>query len=98
MKKITLFCCAGMSTSMLVERMKQVATKEGKDYAIAAYSLNELKEGAGSDVILVGPQVRYALKDVQKAYPDIPAATIDMRVYGMMDAKGCLTIAEKLMK
>lgn len=28
MKKITLFCCAGMSTSMLVEKMKQEAAEK----------------------------------------------------------------------
>ena len=99
MKKITLFCCAGMSTSMLVERMKEVAKKEGKEYEIAAYSLDEMTtKGVGSDVILIGPQVRYALKKVQAAFPDIPVESIDMRVYGMMDGKGTLAIAEKAMK
>ncbi len=99
MKKITLFCGAGMSTSMLVNKMKQEASKQGKEYEIAAYSLSQMEiEGPGSDVILLGPQVRFAIKRVQDAFPDIPTDAIDMRTYGLMDGKGCLEIAEKMMK
>lgn len=97
MKKITLFCCAGMSTSMLVKKMQAVATKDGKDYDIAAYSLDELPKGEGSDVILIGPQVRYALKKVKDTFPNIPVSDIDMRTYGLMDAAGVIKIAEKFM-
>lgn len=87
-----------MSTSMLVEKMKQEAAKQGKEYEISAYSLNELDEhGSDSDVILLGPQVRFALSKVQGKYPEVPASTIDMRMYGMMDGKGVLETAEKLM-
>ena len=59
-----------------------------------ARSLDNLDEGAGSDVILIGPQVRYALKSVKEKYPDIPVDTIDMRMYGLMDAKGVIALAE----
>ena len=38
-KKITLFCSAGMSTSLLVNKMREAAKKNGKDYDINAYSL-----------------------------------------------------------
>ena len=30
-KKITLFCSAGMSTSLLVNKMREAAKKNGKD-------------------------------------------------------------------
>ncbi len=95
-KTIRLFCCAGMSTSMLVQKMQTEAKKQGKDYDIAAYSLTEVdKEAPAADVILIGPQVRYALKDVKSKFPEIPIEVIDMRMYGMMDAKGTLSLAEK---
>lgn len=96
MKKITLFCCAGMSTSLLVNKMKEAAQAAGKEYEIAAYSLNEAPNHApDADVILIGPQVRYALKDMKEKYPDKPIDSIDMRMYGMMDGKGTLALAEK---
>lgn len=31
---IMLSCCAGMSTSMLVEKMKQAAKEQGKNHTI----------------------------------------------------------------
>ncbi|HAE17512.1 MAG TPA: PTS sugar transporter subunit IIB, partial [Erysipelotrichaceae bacterium] len=40
-KKITLFCAAGMSTSLLVSKMREEAAKNGWDYDINAYSLTE---------------------------------------------------------
>lgn len=97
-KKIVLFCAGGMSTSLLVNRMKEAAALANKDYEIAAYGLGSLeKQAPGADCILLGPQVRYALTSIQKEFPDIPISGIDMRVYGMMDGKGTLAIAQKLM-
>jgi len=98
MKKITLFCSAGMSTSLLVNKMREEAKKQGKDYDINAYSLNEADvEAPKADVILIGPQVRFALADLKNRFPDKPIDSIDMRVYGMMDGKGALATAEKIM-
>jgi PTS system cellobiose-specific IIB component len=97
-KKITLFCSAGMSTSLLVNKMKQEAEKQGKDYEIAAYSLNEApKYAPESDAILLGPQVRFALKKMKDEYPQKKVECIDMRSYGLMDGKAVLALAEKLM-
>ena len=98
MKTITLFCSAGMSTSLLVNKMKEAAAAAGKEYTIAAYSLNEANEFAPlADVILVGPQVRFALNDLKKRFPDKPIDMIDMRTYGLMDGKAALCIAMKLL-
>ena len=95
-KVITLFCSAGMSTSLLVNKMKEAAAAEGKDYQIAAFSLGEApNEAPKADCILIGPQVRFAL-DKLKAYGK-PIDSIDMRIYGLMDGKGTLALAEKLM-
>lgn len=95
-KTITLFCSAGMSTSLLVNKMKEEAAKRGVDYNIAAYSLNETDKYAPlADVILIGPQVRFALAKLQAQYPGKPIQAIDMRAYGLMDGKAVLDIAEK---
>lgn len=98
--KITLFCNAGMSTSLLVNSMKKAAALEGKDYEIAAFPLSDaIHKGPEADAILIGPQVRFALDKVKGYVPEtVPVAAIDMRVYGLMDGKGALAIAEKLLK
>lgn len=97
--KITLFCNAGMSTSLLVKRMQDEAAKQGKDYDINAYGLSFVPEEASkADVILVGPQVRHAVSMIKdKAGEKTPVVPIDMRMYGMIDAKGVLREAEKIL-
>ena len=98
MKKIILFCSAGMSTSMLVNKMREVAAKDGKDYEIAAYPMNEVEKGVDADVILLGPQVRFALNQFKGQFPNTPVDVIDMRSYGMMNGKAVVELAEKHFK
>jgi PTS system cellobiose-specific IIB component len=98
MKKIRLFCSAGMSTSLIVTRMQTEAAKQGLDYDIAAYSIQqEADEGPSADCILLGPQVRFNLNQVKQMFPDKPIDVIDMRSYGLMDAKAILEQAKRLM-
>ncbi len=94
MNKILLVCCAGMSTSLLVTRMNDAAGKEGIDCKIWATSEKELPEEFAkepADVILVGPQIRYLIKQIRKEINNqVPVELIDMRTYGMMDGKKVL--------
>lgn len=56
MHNIMLFCAAGMSTSMLVERMKAAAADQGYEVEIAAHAVSEAaKLGGDADFILLGP-------------------------------------------
>lgn len=97
-KTIVLFCAGGMSTSLLVNKMKEAAKVAGKDYEIHAHGLSsEEKYAPIADAILLGPQVRYALKQLQEKYPGKPIDFIDMRTYGTMDGKGAIAQARKLM-
>ena len=92
-KKIRLFCAAGMSTSLLVNKMKDAAKAAGKDYDITAFSLNEFDQHAAeADVCLLGPQVRYALPKLQEAHPEYKIIDIPMQMYGMMDGKGVISM------
>lgn len=99
MVKIMLVCCAGMSTSLLVNKMNEVAKKRGLDAKIWATSegecANEFKKDP-ADVILVGPQVRYLMNGIkEKTNNSIPVELIDMRTYGMMDGAKCIDQALK---
>lgn len=100
---IILACAAGMSTSMLVLKMKAAAEEQGKDVEILAYPVTEAEEYAEKnqlDVLLLGPQVRY--KEVefkQKLEPkNIPVGVIPMMDYGMMNGAKVLEFAYGLMK
>ena len=98
-KRIVLFCAGGLSTSLLVTKMRQAASAAGKDYSIDAYGLAQVDQyGSEADCILLGPQVRYAIKDIKAKFPDKPIEGIDMRVYGTMDGKGAIETARRLLK
>ena len=52
--KIMLACCLGMSTSVVVQKMKDAAKEQGKDYEIWAVDQNKIAENVGNfDVLLL---------------------------------------------
>lgn len=54
MKNIVLCCAAGMSTSMLVQRMKDAAQKKGVEVTIKAVPVAEFKDNiATADIVLL---------------------------------------------
>lgn len=94
---ILLVCAAGMSTSLLVNRMNEAASSKGIDVHIEAHPVGSVNEyGDSADVILLGPQVRYELKKIKKQYSDKPVEVIDMQDYGMMNGAKVLETALKL--
>lgn len=98
MRKIVLCCAAGMSTSLVVQRMQKVAEAEGYECTIVAVPYSAAnKTIAEADVILLGPQVRFNLKPCQEKFPNIPSAVIDMRAYGMCDGAAILKQAKELL-
>lgn len=98
MKKIVLLCNMGMSTSMMVSKMKAAAEKEGYECSIAAYSLSNAKNVASdADCVLVGPQVKFKIPQIQADLPGVPVKDIDMKDYGVMNGAAVLKMARKLM-
>lgn len=99
MIKIMLCCASGMSTSLLVEKMKKAAKEENVEVEIWAVGANEVKANADkADIILLGPQVRYAQKKIESEAPGVPVANIGMREYGMMNGAAVLKQAIEIAK
>ena len=99
MKKVYLFCSAGMSTSMLASNMQDVANQHNLPIKVAAFPHNKLEEIISEDrpdCILLGPQVRYELKNVKKMFLDKPVEIINMQDYGTMNGAKVLDTALKL--
>lgn len=95
MKKIVLLCSAGMSTSMLVTKMREEAAKMSYDCDINAYPISEATTvGKDADIILLGPQVRFNLNKVRGICPNAIVEAIDMRAYGRMDGKAVVEFAK----
>ena len=92
-----LVCAAGMSTSLLVNRMKETAETKEIEFQIEAHPVGQIeKYGEAADVILLGPQVRYELKNVKKMFLDKPVEIINMQDYGTMNGANVLDTALKL--
>lgn len=98
MRKIVLLCSAGMSTSILVTKMQQAAADQGYDVEVSAHSVSEAtRVGADADIILLGPQVRFNLSNVQKQLPGKPVEVIDMRAYGTMNGEAVINEVKKVL-
>lgn len=98
MKNILLVCNAGMSTSMLVQKMQAVAKEQGIEVAIQAKSVTDAANEIDKvDVLLLGPQVGYQKGEMETlAAGRIPVEVIDMRDYGTMNGKKVLSHALEL--
>lgn len=99
MYKIMLCCSAGMSTSMLVRKMAEVAEKRGLEVEINAFGIAEFDEQFPRyQVVLLGPQVKYMLKTLSEkaATQGIPVQPIDMMDYGMQRGDKVLDYALSL--
>jgi PTS system cellobiose-specific IIB component len=100
MKKIMLCCAAGMSTSMLVQKMRAEAAKRSLEVEIDAVPVSEIESHLNqADVVLLGPQVQYELQHLTElATPrGLPVAVIDMMDYGTMRGDRVLDKAIALM-
>ena len=101
MKDIMLVCSAGMSTSLLVVKMEEAAREKGLDINIFAVSEAEANQHYGKiGVLLLGPQVRYLKKKLDKALKplNIPVEVINSMHYGTLNGKAVLEAALDLMK
>ena len=99
MLKIRLFCNQGMSTSLLVSKMKDAAAKDGVEVDIVAYPIGELSDRIdGIDCALLGPQVAYMKAKSAKicAEKNVPMDVIPMQDYGMCNGEKVLAFARKL--
>ena len=99
MKKVYLFCSAGMSTSMLASNMQDV----NLPIKVAAFPHNKLEEIISEDrpdCILLGPQVKYMYEETVEQFGSqgIPIAVIDQGDYGMMNGEKVLKSAIRLIK
>ena len=93
MKKIMLVCTAGMSTSLLVNKMQDYAEKEGIEVEIFAESEGEATKYYDEiDCLLLGPQVKYLKSKIKKAIdrPEVVVEVINTVNYGTMNGKKVL--------
>lgn len=85
-----------MSTSFVVKKMRDAAAQNNEDHEIWAMSIDEAYEDyEKADVILIGPQIRYALNDII-AQSQKPVEVIDKKNYGLGKGAEILQQAKSL--
>jgi cellobiose PTS system EIIB component len=87
MLTVTLLCNLGMSTSMLVTSMNDAARKKGIEDDIDAFPFDKLGGRIDkTDILLLGPQVRYMLAKFRSEYGSkIPVIEVmNMSDYGLV--------------
>ena len=97
--KVRLFCNAGMSTSLLVNKIREAAQAEGTELDICAYPVSEIEDRIqGVDVALLGPQVGYLKAQVAPKCEaaGVPMDVIPMVDYGMCNGANVLKFAKEL--
>ncbi len=86
--KIVLLCAGGASTSILMKNIKKAALLVDFDCEVNAYSVSSARRVIpDADIVLIAPQIRYTITNLQETYPDKEILVIDMLVYGTMDGE-----------
>lgn len=96
--KILLCCNAGMSSSILVSKIRSAGEKRNMDITIKAVASSSIKDEVGKwDVCLVGPQLVYAVESIREQL-HIPVASVEPRTYALADGDKALDFAAALLK
>ena len=93
MRHLTLICMAGISTSLLVNKMKRLIRNENFEIAVTAMSERAFQGYTGqTDVLLLGPQLGHRFESLKEQYESkgIRIDRIDPERFGAMDAKAVL--------
>lgn len=97
--RVLLVCSGGFTTSILVENMRRVMD-EKEDY-VEARPVSDVKDLIDKfDVVLLGPQVRFKLKEVRQLAEahGKKAGLLDPRFLSTLDGKGVFELAKKIME
>lgn len=94
MKRITLVCNLGLSTSMVVKKMQEEAKNTGIAVSIEAVPESELKKISDTtDIVLLGPQISYKLNTLRSEYEGLKIEAINGTDYAIMNGKKILDFA-----
>lgn len=84
MRKVMLVCNAGMSTGIMAKKIEEAS---GGNMEVKAYGEAEFEDHLeGVEMILVGPQIRYLVPNIQEKVT-CPVASIAPQHYGTMNGQ-----------
>lgn len=87
--KILLACSMGLSTSLLIEKLKEEGVKRGLDLEVDAVTYQVVNQFVDTtDILLLGPQIRYLVKKFRDDYGEKISVieAMDMSDYALLKA------------
>lgn len=94
--KILLVCASGMSTGLLMNRLRQYWQERGETHSIDAYGISEYQLYYSEyDVVLIGPQISYKLEEVRNT-TGLPCDVIPSFDYAIGNCEKIMSLAERL--
>ena len=93
MMTITLACSLGMSTSLLVDKIREEAKSMELDVYVDAIPFDKVNLYAEkTDILLLGPQIRFMVKNLTEQYGNIIPVieAMNMSDYALLNAKKIL--------
>lgn len=96
---IILVCNAGMSTGIMKMKLEQESVKRNLDASVQAIPMSDLDSHIDeADVILLGPQIRFAFSKIKSQAKDKFVMTIEPQDFGTMNAPKVMDEIEKNLK
>ena len=99
--KILLVCAAGMSTSLVVEKMKKALSEDEKHFVIDARPADKFEFIVSEyDVALLGPQIKFKKTEFSAiaCQYGVPVDLINTMDYGLCKGDKILKFAKGLVK
>ncbi|MCR5668421.1 MAG: PTS sugar transporter subunit IIB [Lachnospiraceae bacterium] len=95
--KILLVCAGGMSTGLLMKKMKDYWADQGEELDINAVGLAEYQDVYQDyECVLVGPQVRYKLEDIRND-TGLPTDVVNSLDYAIANCPNIMAQVQKMM-
>lgn len=96
--KILLICVGGLSTGILMKKMKKYAQDMRFPLTINACAATDIEEISDDDydVILLGPQISYKKPEIE-AVAKAPIGTISAYDYAIGNAEGIFAQVQKIL-
>ena len=97
--KILLCCAGGLSSSVVMKKVRKYAAEIGEDVSIDAVGTGEVAQRAHNyDVVLTAPQVRNRFNDIKKDAGDVPVAAMNPQDYAIGNAANIIKQVKGLLK
>lgn len=94
---IMLVCAGGMSSGILMNKMKKWGEENQKDLKVKAYGMGEFEnEVQNYQCILLGPQISYKEKEIRANAGGIPVAQISSMDYALGNVENIMKQVEKM--